>query len=105
MKTFETIHRGLSSYLIFLSRNKAYTAINVFGLSLSLLFVLLIGVYTWQESRVDRQFTKADRIYIYGLEMHAQGVSELYTGGNWRLQKYFRSRYPEIESSCALANY
>ena len=36
---------GWASYLRFLSRNKVYTAINVFGLSVSLMFVMLIGVY------------------------------------------------------------
>lgn len=35
---------NLKSYIIFLSRNKVYTAINVFGLSISLMFVLLIGI-------------------------------------------------------------
>ena len=40
---------NLTSYITFLSRNKVYTAINVFGLSISLMFVLLIGVYTWHD--------------------------------------------------------
>ena len=33
---------NLKSYFTFLSRNKVYTAINVFGLSISLMFVIII---------------------------------------------------------------
>ena len=50
---------NLKSYFTFLSRNKAYTAVNVFGLAVSLAFVILIGLYTWQETSVDRQHSKA----------------------------------------------
>lgn len=45
---------NLNSFLKFLSRNKAYTAIDVFGLSVSLMFVILIAVYTVQELSVDK---------------------------------------------------
>ena len=89
---------NLKSYIIFLSRNKVYTAINVFGLSISLMFVLLIGIYTWQEYSVNKQFPKADRIFVYAVEAHGNKFS----GGHWKLQEHFRSRYPEIEGSCAL---
>ena len=37
---------SLKSYLTFLSRNKAYTAVNIFGLAVSLTFVIIIGLYT-----------------------------------------------------------
>ncbi len=93
---------SLKSYFIFLSRNKAYTAINVFGLSLSMMFVILIGVYTWQEYHVNSQYPKADRLLVYGMDMSQDGAVERSSGGHWRLQKYFKSRYPEIESSCAI---
>ena len=59
---------NIKSYITFLSRNKVYTAINVFGLSVSLMFVMLIGVYVWQEYRVDKQHSKADRIYALGVD-------------------------------------
>ena len=49
---------NIKSYMTFLSRNKVYTAINVFGLSVSLMFVMLIGVYVWQEYSVDKQHSK-----------------------------------------------
>lgn len=93
---------NLKSFWIFLSRNKAYTLINVLGLSLSLMFVILIGTYTWQEYHVNTQYPKADRILVYGLDMDADGKTLHYSCGNWRLQQHFRARYPEIESSCAV---
>ena len=37
---------NFKSFFKFLGRNKAYTLIDVFGLSVSLMFVLLIAVYT-----------------------------------------------------------
>lgn len=93
---------GWDSYLVFLSRHKAYTLINVLGLSLSMMFVILIGTYTWQERHVNAQYPKAGRILVYGMGMEANGKVEQGSGGNWRLQQHFRARYPEIESSCAI---
>ena len=89
---------NLKSYFTFLSRNKAYTAVNVFGLAVSLMFVIIIGVYTWQEFSIDRQHSKAKRIYNIGLNMDE---------GAWRtanchhgVLRYLRSHYPEIEQTC-----
>lgn len=90
------------SYLVFLSRHKAYTAVNVLGLSLSMMFVILIGTYTWQEYHVNAQYPKADRILVYGMDMEVNGKVAHGSGGNWRLQQHFKARYPEIESSCAI---
>ena len=58
---------NIKSYITFLSRNKVYTAINVFGLSISLMFVMLIGVYVWQEYRVTRDLLDSDRIEVIGM--------------------------------------
>ena len=37
----------MNSYLKFLSRNKLYTFINIAGLAVSLMFIILMGDYTW----------------------------------------------------------
>ena len=42
---------NIKSFLKFLSRNKGYTAIDVFGLSVSLMFVILIAVYVEREMK------------------------------------------------------
>ena len=48
---------NFKSFLKFLGRNKAYTLIDVFGLSVSLMFVLLIAVYTVHVIFVGISFT------------------------------------------------
>ena len=55
---------NLKSYFTFLSRNKAYTAVNVFGLAVSLTFVIIIGLYTWQEFSIDRGRSSASTASI-----------------------------------------
>ena len=83
------------SFFNFLGRNKLYAAINIFGLSVSLMFVILIADYTLRQFTTDNYHTKADRIYVIGNE-------ERITSGYY-LQKYLRDRYPEIESTCGVA--
>ena len=88
----------MKSYFKFLSRNKAYAAIDVFGLAISMMFVVLIGCYTWQETHIDKQHTKADRMYYVGLEMYGQKTM----GSHWYLQFLLKDKFPEIESSTAI---
>ena len=83
------------SFFNFLGRNKLYAAINIFGLSVSLMFVILIADYTLRQLTCDDYHTKAERIYAIGTE------ESLNSG--YYLQKYLRDRYPEIESTCAVA--
>ena len=49
---------NFKSFFKFLGRNKAYTLIDVFGLSVSLMFVLLIAVYTVQEMSTDNSIPR-----------------------------------------------
>lgn len=82
------------TYLKFLDRNRIYTAIELFGLSISLLFVIVIGIYVWQELSVDRFHEKGDRIYIIGSEnTPATGAAISYM---------LKERYPEIEKVCPI---
>lgn len=55
---------NLHSFLKFLNRNKVYTAINIFGLAVSLMFVVLIFLYAWQEFSTDSFHKDKDRIYV-----------------------------------------
>ena len=57
---------NIKSFLKFLSRNKGYTAIDVFGLSVSLMFVILIAVYVERELNIDKQQANYDRIVAIG---------------------------------------
>lgn len=88
----------MKSYLKFLSRNKAYTAIDVFGLAVSMMFVVLIGCYAWQEWHIDRQHAKAHRMYYLGYDK--DGNKRL--GGHWCAQKFLKDKFTELESSTAI---
>ena len=57
---------NIKSFLKFLSRNKGYTTIDVFGLSVSLMFVILIAVYVERELNIDKQQANYDRIVALG---------------------------------------
>ena len=93
---------NLKSYFTFLSRNKAYTAVNVFGLAVSLMFVIIIGLYTWQEFSINRQHSKADRIYNIGLEF--MDDSSRVMGCHHASLRNLRMHYPEIENTCGMVD-
>lgn len=86
------------SYLTFLGRHKVYSAVNLFGFSVSLMFVILIALYTAQENSVDTMHGKADRICVIGTELEGMVI----TGSNHGFMRYLASRYPEIEKMCTV---
>ena len=84
----------LKTFFKFLSRNKAYTAIDLFGLSVSLTFVILIAIYSAQEFSTDRFQEKGERVYFVGSEgVPCVGAAIPYM---------MKERYPEIEKVCPL---
>ena len=89
----------MKSYFKFLRRNKAYTIIDVLGLALSMMFIIIIGAYTWQETHLDTQHTKADRMYVIGIDW---GGDQITTGSHWRMIRKLMDQFPEIESGTAL---
>lgn len=82
------------SWFTFLNRNKLYTAINFFGLSIALAMIVLISTYTIRQLSTDAFQQKADRILL--VTNGTAGNSAYY------LQKYLLDRYPEIESTTAI---
>lgn len=89
----------INSYLTFLSRNKAYTAINVFGLSVSLMFVILIGLYYEHETGVDQQIPDKERVVL----VHPAKTENFKMSGTSReIIPLLRKQLPQIQSACAL---
>ncbi len=87
---------NIKSFLKFLSRNKGYTTIDVFGLSVSLMFVILIAVYVERELNIDKQQANYDRIVALGCEHFlGTGVPVAY---------WLEERYPEIEKVCPMVS-
>lgn len=54
----------LKSFLNYLNRNKLYTFITVFGFSVSLMFVVVLGLYVYEEFTVDSKRENAKDIYL-----------------------------------------
>lgn len=82
---------NFKTFLTVLKRNKLYTFINLFGLSLSLAFVILLGLYIQKETSVDEQHVNGDRIYRLQTTESVTLPPRLVTD--------LKSRYPEIEMS------
>ena len=84
----------MKSYFKFLSRNKAYTFINIAGLVVSLMFIILMGDYTWRQYSIDSWHKNADRIYLTGSDedffMWPQAAQEI------------KDMCPEVEKSCCV---
>lgn len=93
----------MKTFLTFLSRNKAYTFINVLGLSLSMMFVILIGVYNYQERSIDRQLDKGDRLEVVCL--NDVDNSDKYEGIHHIVGKYLKQQFPQIEATCGVCKY
>lgn len=93
--------KAIKSYITFLSRNKTYTFINVLGFSLSLMFVIIIGLYASQEYGVDRSIDNADRIYTLGITMQKDGQTESAEGTHWRTQRTLK-QLPEVQMTCGV---
>ncbi|MDR2144981.1 MAG: ABC transporter permease [Tannerella sp.] len=87
---------NFGTFFKFLGKNKLYTLIDVFGLSVSLMFVILIAIYTTQELSTDRFHAKADRIYVLG--------NDNSLGSAYRLAYRIEERFPEIEKVCPVAS-
>ncbi len=84
----------MKSYFRFLSRNKVYTFINIVGLVVSLMFIILMGDYTWRQYSIDSWHKNADRIYLVGEENYfflwpqaAEGIRRL---------------APDVEQTCCV---
>lgn len=88
----------MRSYFKFLRKNKAYTIIDVIGLALSMMFIVLIGAYTWQETHIDSGQSKIDRMYVLGMDMDGYKL----TGNHWRMIRKLLDRFPEIETGTAI---
>ncbi|MBE6271918.1 MAG: FtsX-like permease family protein [Prevotella ruminicola] len=84
----------MKSYFRFLSRNKLYTLINVVGLVVSLMFIILLGDYTWRQYTIDSWHQHADRIYLMG----DQTSFSMWPQAGDRIKEMC----PEIEQKCCV---
>ena len=85
----------MKTYLTYLNRNKLFTFVNVAGLSISLMFVLLIGNMVTRQLTVDSNVPDASRISLL--------ANENWAGAHYNLGTHLQSRYPEIEDWTAVS--
>lgn len=80
----------------FLKNNPLYAVINVVGLALSLMFVILIGDYTYRQFSIDKWHRNHERIYVLGTENGNSLIS-------WPdCAHSLKDRYPEVEDVCCV---
>ncbi len=78
----------------FLKNNPLYAVINVVGLALSLMFVILIGDYTYRQFSIDKWHKNHERIYVLGTENNLLSWPDV--------TRTLKDRYPEIEDVCCI---
>lgn len=86
----------MKSYFRFLSRNKLYTAIEVFGMAIAIAFVVFIGSFVIREYNTDSEIKKQGNIYI--------GHSERLFFGCATIKEQFEGKFPEVEDMCRMMN-
>lgn len=80
----------LRTYWIFLTRNKLYTFVSIFGFSISLMFVITLGFYVKQQLSIDDFQEKKDRIFLMTHDYN-------YGFGN-TVAPTLKEKFPEIET-------
>jgi putative ABC transport system permease protein len=83
----------IKSFIRNLLRHKAFTFINLFGLTFSLAFILLIGTYLIQEKGFDKFYKDFDRIYIV---TDSSGTDP---NVDYRIKKLLKDNIPEIKEA------
>lgn len=84
----------MKSYFRFLKKNPYYTIINVLGLSVALMFVIMIGDYTWRQFSTDSWHKNKDRIVLMG------NSKDFFS---WPDEcRQITAGYPEIEATCCI---
>ena len=80
----------------FLKNNPLYAVINMVGLALSLMFVILIGDYTYRQFSIDKWHRNHERIYVLCTENRNSLMS-------WPdCAHSLKDRYPEVEDVCCV---
>ena len=82
-----------------LMKNKVFSFINIFGLSVGLTCCMLIALYIFHETGYDRYHTNGNRVYRLGTVFIDEGVEDLGTTTAAPVGRMLQQTYPEIEAS------
>src|SRR5436189_4883809 len=87
-----------------LAKNKVFSFINVFGLSIGLTCCILITLYIYHEISYDKYHKNGDRIFRLGTVFIDQGIEEAGSNSSGPLGRMLQQEYPEVESSARILN-
>src|ERR1700712_252405 len=76
-------------------KNKVFSLINIFGLSVGIAFTLLIGAYVWGELQVNTQLKNADNQYIILSKWKDPNIGNE-IGGIAQLPRALKENYPNL---------
>jgi putative ABC transport system permease protein len=82
-----------------LKRNKIFTLLNIFGLTLGLATFLLIMLYVADELSYDRFNLKADRIVRLNTDLKLNGAFTAFADATPPVAGTLRAHYPEVEAT------
>ncbi|HEX7690775.1 MAG TPA: ABC transporter permease [Sediminibacterium sp.] len=85
-----------------LMKNKTFSLINIFGLSIGLACCLLISLYLAYELGYDKYHPDADRIYQVGTVFVREGKESSRPNTPGNMGKYMQQEFPEIEETVKL---
>jgi len=88
-----------------LRRNKAFSAINIFGLAIGMATCLVILLFISNELSYDRYNTKADRIVRVVFQGSIQGEKMAEAHVMPPVAQTLRADYPEVQEATRLRNY
>ena len=83
-------------------KNRAYTLINLLGLTVGIACCLLILIYVQDELSYDQNHPKGDRIYRMALERKYPGRSRHYAIIPQSYGETIKQEFPEVEDFCRL---
>ena len=85
-----------------LMKNKVFSFINIFGLSVGLTCCILIALYINHEISYDKHHQNSDRIFQLGTTFIDEGVEE--SGGNSSapLGRMLQQEYPDISATARI---
>jgi putative ABC transport system permease protein len=86
-----------------LNRNRAFSLINILGLSVGLSSCMLIALYIWHENSYDTYHPHIDRLYQVGTEESAHGGKSIrFHGCPARMAGLVKSVFPQVEATARI---
>lgn len=86
-------------------KNKAFSAINILGLSVGIATCLLITLYVLDELSYDAYNDKADRIYRVDVDLKFGGAEQKFAVASAPMAFTMVKDYPQVENAVRFRNY